>query len=638
MRHCFRWFSHCQLNGAVSRSIPEMNRDATFHRGIFRFCALACFLVFGYVSTAQTNSWVDPNSGLWNETNGWSLGILPASGQSVLITNAGEKSVLVTAAVASTAPSSLSIGRLTLGGSNTLTLDNVGPHTFAITNGLMMNAGSTVSIVNSTMTIGGVPDLTLGTGATFYQNGGSVSGSTGSAFSGDYYLFDGNATFNEVSQYGGSIEQYGGNAFFSLRVEGGRYDLYGGIVSMFLDPFYTCNITQFGGTNYVLGGRYKTPGLHLGGSDVFDHTPRNFHVDGGCMFANSVNVAWGGNFDLSAGTVRITNEISIFGTGDGRGHPVTYNFGYFSVDGGQLFAKSLQLNNFAGSYAQGAGTVRITGDIQFVGSTDNMVAALALSGGTLSCSNLEYAGGVVDIEQSGGNLIVSNLLAFDGYYNGYQYYTYIIPPRFVRYDFSGGTLTARNIELSAEWNIGSSTNSSRISNSGYFQTSGTLTIGDANEQLGRFILASNAVISFTGNTTTLGFADSHTATWTSGVFLSVSNWNGSLNGGGADRLKFGTSASGLTAAQVAQIRFVNPNGFAAGTYAARILSTGEVVPFAPAVTTKSANNALVISWPDSSYFLQASTNVLGPWTNVAAASPYTNSFTDGPQEFFRLVR
>ncbi|MEM6885937.1 MAG: hypothetical protein AAF571_12995, partial [Verrucomicrobiota bacterium] len=41
---------------------------------------------------------------------------------------------------------------------------------------------------------------------------------------------------------------------------------------------------------------------------------------------------------------------------------------------------------------------------------------------------------------------------------------------------------------------------------------------------------------------------------------------------------FGNSASGLTAAQVGQIQFLNPAGLAPGIYDAKILSSGEVVP------------------------------------------------------------
>jgi len=64
--------------------------------------------------------------------------------------------------------------------------------------------------------------------------------------------------------------------------------------------------------------------------------------------------------------------------------------------------------------------------------------------------------------------------------------------------------------------------------------------------------------------------------------------------GGMIQLKFGNNASGLTAAtQVSQIRFVNPTGFAPGTYLAKILGTGEVVPLdRPSVSFHTSERTL----------------------------------------------
>ena len=86
------------------------------------------------------------------------------------------------------------------------------------------------------------------------------------------------------------------------------------------------------------------------------------------------------------------------------------------------------------------------------------------------------------------------------------------------------------------------------------------------------------------------------------------------------------------------MRFVNPAGFSPGSYPARILNTGEVVPYIPVpVACVHANDGIVLTWADTNSTLQVAASVTGPWTNVAGAmSPYTNQFADGPQEFFRL--
>src|SRR5262249_1409605 len=66
--------------------------------------------------------------------------------------------------------------------------------------------------------------------------------------------------------------------------------------------------------------------------------------------------------------------------------------------------------------------------------------------------------------------------------------------------------------------------------------------------------------------------------WSNGVSLTFSNWNGTLNGGGTNRIYFGSDATGLTAVQLQQVQFHNPAGVPPGNYVARILPTGEIVP------------------------------------------------------------
>src|SRR5439155_15156897 len=88
----------------------------------------------------------------------------------------------------------------------------------------------------------------------------------------------------------------------------------------------------------------------------------------------------------------------------------------------------------------------------------------------------------------------------------------------------------------------------------------------------------NSFIALDGSSSRLSFANSSAETWTPGATLVILNWNGNPSGGGAEQLKFGTSASGLTASQLARITFSNPGGFPAGNYAAQLLSTGELVP------------------------------------------------------------
>ncbi len=113
------------------------------------------------------------------------------------------------------------------------------------------------------------------------------------------------------------------------------------------------------------------------------------------------------------------------------------------------------------------------------------------------------------------------------------------------------------------------------------------------------------------------------------------NWNGNPSGGGAEQLRFGTSQSALTPAQLSQIQFL----VGTNVYSAKILSTGEVVPdqvIPPSVTFSKQGNNLVLSWP-SGWSLQSATNVSGPYFDVPeATSPYTHDLTFEQQRFFRL--
>ena len=258
----------------------------------------------------------------------------------------------------------------------------------------------------------------------------------------------------------------------------------------------------------------------------------------------------------------------------------------------------------------------------------SFVVRITLAGGSLSCSNFTLDDGRGTFNQSGGVLIVSNLLTITGYRDlMFRYYG--------SYTFTGGTLIASNINIGGDWIIGDSTGTPRITNPGTCSLSHTLQIGNAVEQLGRFILADNATIDLAGSTSRLSFANSSSQTWAGGARLTVANWNGNPSGGGAEQLKFGNNPSGLTPAQLSRILFKIGSSF----YSAKILSTGEIVPSQPTgapITFSKQGNNLVLTWP-SGWILQSATDVAGPYGDVSGATlPYGYNVTQGPQQFFRL--
>jgi autotransporter-associated beta strand protein len=128
---------------------------------------------------------------------------------------------------------------------------------------------------------------------------------------------------------------------------------------------------------------------------------------------------------------------------------------------------------------------------------------------------------------------------------------------------SGGTLqlgAAERINNAAAFTL----NGGSLETAGFSETVGSLSLmGDSTIDLG----AGNSVLSF---------ADSSGSLWTAGTLLTIANWSGLSGGGGMDQLYFGNSASGL-GSHLSAIHFLNPDGFAPGTYGAQILPTGEVV-------------------------------------------------------------
>ena len=128
---------------------------------------------------------------------------------------------------------------------------------------------------------------------------------------------------------------------------------------------------------------------------------------------------------------------------------------------------------------------------------------------------------------------------------------------------------------------------------------GTLnTQGFDHSGIGVLSLANNSYLDMAGVNTFLtdksviSFADSSATSWTVGSTLYIQNWTGIDTVGhgtqAVDQVYFGTTASGLTAAQLGQIIFVNPYMYTdgsqyVGNLGAIILANGEVVPYRPPV-------------------------------------------------------
>jgi hypothetical protein len=346
----------------------------------------------------------------------------------------------------------------------------------------------------------------------------------------------------------------------------------------------------------------------------------------------SLSFPRGGIYRLEGGTLisRMVDAGDQF-TQTGGSHT---NRQYITVDGSYALSGgyfiSPALNIYGGYFTQTGGTNRADGIGMFQKST------FYLGGGTLSTINLRVGSSDVSGREgrswfvhSNGNHFVSNTLA--------------IEPGFYRLD--AGNLAAPNIGIYPD--------SELWLNGGSINNPGTLTMYDGKilaqgaHQLGKLLVATGplpffpdsdpfSTLDLQNGSAVVRFQDSHDLASEWNGRLIIRNWSGATNGGGTDRVYVGTTAQGLTASQLGTIIFENPAGLPGGSYPARILSTGEIVPAArPAMMFSRSANRLVISW-SGDYWLLTATNVAGPFTAIiGASSPHTNLFA-GPQRYFQL--
>ncbi len=583
-----------------------------------------------------TNAWINPASDRWENAADWSLGILPDSVQAVYITNAGFKAVGIFPGTAQNFSNSMTVASLSIaappGSQNTLLLNYVYPTVpLQVLDGLTIGTnGALLNLFSGLIVSGG--DFLVQGGQASQQGGITVVINGSLSVDGSYFFTNGTLTVSNVNlgvsgigaftQSGGLVTAQSMNLGGSVSGTG-TYDLQTGNLNasaIVVGGRNHSTFTQDGGTNEM---SQLTVEVQLNGG------PSDYFLNGGTLNAGNESI-FGGDFNLgtftqTGGTHVISNELFMAG----EVFPTGSIFpGRYILNGGNALFHTVAVSEYA-SLAVTNGSMSVQQTLEFSANGAIFRTSSSLAGGVLSCANFESFGVGTDFSQSGGALVVSNLFSYGGF-------AFEPPLGFATYNFSGGTLSASNIQISADFMIGSSAQSNRISNPGYFELSGALTTGNVNEHLGRFILGGNASVDFGGAAGRLVFANSSREAWTGGTQLQILHWNGLTNGGGSDQLIFGTNRNSLTFDQLAQIQFVNPAGFPPGTNFARILAAGEVVPTPqPPLEFMTVNHALVLTWP-AGFVLQSATNALGPYLDVPmASSPYTNAIA-GSQKYFRL--
>lgn len=228
----------------------------------------------------------------------------------------------------------------------------------------------------------------------------------------------------------------------------------------------------------------------------------------------------------------------------------------------QILARLYNGSTFDGGTATSKGTLLLTGDLQARSPTVTNSPNLTMGVGNADSSISETATG----SGTGG---LTGLGTFTKTGTGTTTITSTVGTN----NFGAETVDIQQGTLL----LGAS---NRIADTSNFQMSGgTFATGGFSETAGTLTLTANSTINMGAASSILNFADSSSTSWTTGSTLSITNWSGNPDtGGGTDQIFFGTTSSGLTSAQLSQIFFINPASLPAGTYAARILATGEVVP------------------------------------------------------------
>ncbi len=624
------------------------------------FCALNVF--------AQVNSWTNSNGGNWQQPE-WSLGTLPGTNQTILLTNTGWKALAIESATVAEFPETLTVNAIRISSPpdsfNTLLLNHAGVANPLRSQSLILGSNSALTLVHSALRVdssgtsafsaNGVltatedslieaPFLSLG------ELGSSVLNLTNSRLAADVEFFGGAfpATIHHAS---------GTNVFDSLHLNNADYFFYDGLCAgdIVIGDNFAATFHQSGGTlvgqvalakgSFELsGGNYSSTELIIPARAYT--TTGSFVQNGGtndtaALTVGIVDFGGAGEYNLSNGVLNTEQTlVSYFGTMNQSGgeHNVARALNLhggivlrgggevdalYCLDGGSLRSDAIDI--VIGSFLQSGGTNQ-TGDLTL--GPHYARCAYTLGGGRLETVNVTvnstWAGGFL---QTGGTHVIAGELSVAGDNTYHPAYT-----------LEAGELSVRDIRVSC---------GSMRHLDGTLVQSGTVTLagGVWEEQtgfqkLGPLQLEAMAdvesKIDFNGENSVLHFSASSGLVWSNDTALWIENWNGSLAGGGAEQLFFGTDANGLTPQQLSQICFHDPAGAPPGIFPAQILANGEVVP-GPFMNCVQTEGQLVIQW-NSDCILQTSTNINGPFEDMPEAiSPFTNNFADA-QRFFRLKR
>jgi hypothetical protein len=484
-------------------------------------------------NAAATMDWTATAS--WQRYNGTTWVSNPAEGYPGLNPGTGTVTILNEDAVTLNVSPANAIGALDVGvavagsGEDASLIFGAGSFTLTVTGKINVggnNRNGLKQINVGTGTLNAMGDLQLGTGTT--ENG------------------DNNNRRSHLLISTGTVNIAGGLIYTII---GGTNN---GCVSIIFSDTGTVNLkgafTFSNNTNGTLTpstGTFNYEGnvaqtVHIGVAAItYNNLNINNTSPSGATISAAIN-ATNVTGDISVGNI---NTGSLFNTNNlaitrGAGRTITVAAGSTMNAGTSLISFGTTGNMFIN------GTFRTANTNGFSGATNTSIVSTNTPTITLGTNS------IIDYNAAGNQTVTSRTYAS------------------VQYSTSGEKTAAGALTV----------NSRAIFNGGTFKSGASTGFTSA---MGAMRMLSSSAITLGTGTHNLNFSNSSGETWTG--TLTINGWAGSYNGttGTAGKIFFGTDATGLTPAQVSQIRFWNGSAF----FPAIILSTGEVVPTGNFITT-----------------------------------------------------
>ncbi len=331
----------------------------------------------------------------------------------------------------------------------------------------------------------------------------------------------------------------------------------------------------------------------------------------GVLFTNTATLSFNRSTDqVFSKDITVTGGNANFATQPGQSLTLTGNLsgaGELWAAGGTLKLEPSGTNTISGNKIMTNGATLELSNLNHAGTTGNFVftssaGTFRYTGASVNTDrffNDNFQGGnpVIEVTNAATTLGITSVMGGDGNFTKTGAGTLVLGATNI-YTAStrvhaGMLLINGSINSTSALAI-SGTGKLKLGASNVLNDIATLTLDGGifdtagfSETLGAMTLGGDAVFDLGAGSSILHLADSSGAFWTDGAELSILNWDGNSGGLGTDQLFFGTDAAGL-GANLDAVHFINPAGFAPGTYSAQILNTGEVVAVVPEPGTVSA--------------------------------------------------